>query len=149
MTTPTTPTTYTDGEVLPEQSYTVTRADLRRYAVASGDPNPVHLSDDAAVAAGFPAVIAHGMYTLALAGRALEAWSGGGGHVRDLRAKFTRPVVVPDDEEGTVVTVGGVVRSVEQSGPHALVTVALEVTCGIDKVLGAPRATFAVPGDAG
>ena len=139
---------YTDGEVLPEQTYTVTRADLRRYAEASGDPNPVHLSDEAAVAAGFPAVIAHGMYTLALAGRALEAWSGGG-QVRDLRAKFTRPVVVPDDEEGAVVTVGGVVRSVEHSGTDALVTVALEVTCGIDRVLGAPRATFAVQGDAG
>ena len=141
------PPTYSDGEVLPEQTYTVTRDDLRRYAAASGDPNPVHLSDEAAVAAGFPGVIAHGMYTLALAGRALQTWSGGAGAVRDLRAKFTRPVVVPDD--GTVVTVGGVVRSVEHSGHEALVTVALEVTCGIDKVLGAPRATFVVQERAG
>ena len=148
MSRPTTPMTYTDGAVLPEQRYTITRADLRRYAAASGDPNPVHLSDEAAVAAGFPAVIAHGMYTLALAGRALETWSGGG-VVRDLRAKFTRPVVVPDDEDGTVVTVGGVVRSVEHSGSEALVTVALEVTCGIDRVLGAPRATFVVREGAG
>lgn len=137
---------FSEGQALPEQSYTVTRADLRRYAAASGDPNPVHLSDRAAVAAGFPAVIAHGMYTLALAGRALDAWSGGGGHVRDLRAKFTRPVVVPDDETGTVVTVAGVVRSVEPAGSSEVeVTVALEVTCGADRVLGAPRATFTLP----
>lgn len=136
---------YADGQVLPERSYTVTRADLRRYADVAGDPNPVHVSDEAAAAAGFPGVVAHGMYTLALAGRALEEWAGGRGRVRDLRAKFTRPVVVPDDEHGAVVTVGGVVRSVEHADGESLVTVAMEVTCGIDRVLGAPRATFAVP----
>jgi acyl dehydratase len=135
---------YAEGQVLPEHSYTVTRDDLRRYAAASGDHNPVHLSDTAAEAAGFPGVIAHGMYTLALAARALEDWARGPGRIRDLRAKFTRPVVVPD-EDGTVVTVGGVVRSVEPVDGELLVSVALEVSCGIDRVLGAPRATFAVP----
>lgn len=139
---------YAEGLVLPERSYTVTRDDLRRYASASGDDNPVHLRDDVAAAAGFPGVIAHGMYTLALAGRALEEWAGARGRVRDVRAKFTRPVVVPADE-GAVVTVGGVVRSVEQADGESLVTVALEVTCGIDRVLGAPRATFSVPDGGG
>lgn len=138
--------TYAEGLVLPEHSYTITRADLRRYAAASGDPNPVHLSDSAAQDAGFPGVIAHGMYTLALAGRSLDDWAGGPGRVRELRAKFTRPVVVPDDEDGAVVSVGGVVRSVEQVQGETVVTVALEVSCGIDRVLGAPRATFVVPG---
>ena len=135
---------FAEGQVLPERSYPVTRDDLRRYAAASGDDNPVHQRDDVAVAAGFPGVVAHGMYTLALAGRALEEWAGGRGRVRDVRAKFTRPVVVPVDEPA-VVSVGGVVRSVEQTGDELLVTVALEVTCGIDRVLGAPRATFSVP----
>ena len=139
---------FADGQVLPECSYTVTRDDLRRYADASGDDNPVHLDDDVAAAAGFPGVVAHGMYTLALAGRALEDWAGGRGRVRDVRAKFTRPVVVPDDE-GAVVIVGGVVRSVERGEGETLVTVTLEVTCGIDRVLGAPRATFAVPDSGG
>jgi acyl dehydratase len=137
---------FTGGQVLPERSYTLTRTDLRRYAAASGDSNPVHLSDRAAAAAGFPGVVAHGMLTLALAGRTLEEWAGGNGRIRELRAKFTRPVVVPDDEDGVVVTVGGVVRSVEDAGTETVVSVALEVTCGIDHVLGAPRATFAVPG---
>lgn len=139
---------FTDGQVLPECSYTVTRDDLRRYADASGDDNPVHLDDDVAAAAGFPGVVAHGMYTLALAGRALEDWAGGRGRVRDVRAKFTRPVVVPDGE-GAVVVVGGVVRSVEPGEGETLVTVTLEVTCGIDRVLGAPRATLAVPHSGG
>ena len=101
------------GATLAPHTFTVTRADLRRYAAASGDPNPVHLDDSVAQAAGFDGVIAHGMLTLALAGRALEQWAGGAGRVRDLRAKFTRPVLVPDDEQGAVVQVGGVVRSVE------------------------------------
>lgn len=139
-------TSFDEGQVLPERSYSLTRDDLRRYAAASGDPNPVHLDDDAAAAAGFPGVVAHGMLTLALAARALEEWAGGDGRVRELRAKFTRPVVVPADDQA-VVTVCGVVREVEESDGESLVSVAMEVTCGIDRVLGAPRATFAVPHD--
>lgn len=134
------------GATLAPHTFTLTRADLRRYAAASGDPNPVHLDDSAAQAAGFDGVIAHGMLTLALAGRALEQWAGGTGRVRDLRAKFTRPVLVPDDEHGAVVQVGGVVRSVEPHDDGLEVAVALEVTCGIDTVLGAPRAVVVVPG---
>lgn len=134
------------GDPLAPHTFTVTRADLRRYAAAAGDPNPVHLDDSAAQAAGFDGVIAHGMLTLALAGRALEQWAGGPGRVRDLRAKFTRPVLVPDDEHGAVVQVGGVVRSVEPHDDGLEVAIALEVTCGIDTVLGAPRAVVVVPG---
>jgi acyl dehydratase len=134
------------GAALAPHSFTVTRADLRRYAAASGDPNPVHLEDSAAQAAGFDGVIAHGMLTLALAGRALEEWAGGPGRVRDLRAKFTRPVLVPDDERGAVVQVSGVVRSVDERDDGLEVAIALEVTCGIDTVLGAPRAVVLVPG---
>jgi acyl dehydratase len=141
-------TSYAVDQVLPEQEYAVTRADLRRYAAASGDDNPVHLSDEFAIAAGFPSVLAHGMLTLALAGRAVELWAGGPGRVRELRAKFTRPVLVPDDDEGAVVMVGGVVREVAATDHGLEVSVALDVTCGIDRVLGAPRATFVVPRDA-
>lgn len=140
------PSSYEVGQVLPTHSFTVTRADLRRYAAASGDPNPVHLDDAVARAAGFEGVLAHGMLTMAFAGRAVEHWAGGPGRVRDLRAKFTRPVLVPDDETGTVVEVGGVVRSAETVADGLEVGIALEVTCGIDTVLGAPRAVVVVPG---
>ena len=126
------------GDVLPEQAYTVTRADLVRYAGASGDRNPIHWSERVATSVGLPGVIAHGMYTMALAARALDTWAGGPGKVRELSCKFTKPVVVPDDDEGVVVRVGGTVKQVTDDG----VQVALEVTCGDDKVLGAPKAVL-------
>ncbi len=126
------------GDVLPEQSYTVTRADLVRYAGASGDFNPIHWSERVAGSVGLPGVIAHGMFTMALAARALDTWAGGPGHVRELGCKFTKPVVVPDDDEGVVVTVNGTVGNRTDAG----VQVSLTVTCGADKVLGMPRAVL-------
>ncbi len=137
---------FSVGQVLAARTFTVTREDLRRYADASGDPNPVHLDDAAARAAGFDSVLAHGMLTMALAGRAVESWTGRGAVVRELRAKFTRPVLVPDDDTGAVVQVGGVVRSTQPTDGGIEVAIALEVTCGIDTVLGAPRAVVLVPG---
>ena len=127
------------GDVLPEQAYTVTRADLVRYAGASGDRNPIHWSDRVAKSVGLPGVIAHGMYTMALAARALDTWAGAPGKVRELSCKFTKPVVVPDDE-GVVVRVAGTVKQLTDDG----VQVSLEVTCGDDKVLGAPKAVLDV-----
>jgi acyl dehydratase len=128
------------GDELPEQTYTVTRADLVRYAGASGDFNPIHWSDRVATSVGLPGVIAHGMYTLALAARALDTWAGGPGHVVELGCKFTKPVVVPDDESGVDVTVLGTVKNVSDEG----VQVALEVTSRGEKVLGAPKAVLGV-----
>jgi acyl dehydratase len=126
------------GDELPEQTYTVTRADLVRYAGASGDFNPIHWSDRVATTVGLPGVIAHGMFTLALAARALDTWAGEPGHVRELGAKFTKPVVVPDDDTGVEVVVRGTVKNVSDEGVH----VSLEVTCGDQKVLGMPRAVL-------
>ena len=126
------------GDVLPEQTYTVTRADLVRYAGASGDRNPIHWSERVATSVGLPGVIAHGMFTMALAARALDTWAGGPGRVRELGCKFTKPVVVPDDDTGVEVRVGGTVKQVTDSG----VQVALEVRCGDEKVLGQPKAVL-------
>ncbi len=123
------------GDSLATQTYAVTRADLIRYAGASGDRNPIHWSDRVAGAVGLPGVIAHGMVTLALAARAVATWTDDA-EVVELGAKFTAPVVVPDDDAGAEVVVAGTVKKVEDG----LVTIALEVTCGGTKVLGAPRA---------
>ena len=128
------------GDVLPEQNYTVTRADLVRYAGASGDFNPIHWSERVATSVGLPGVIAHGMFTMALAARALETWAGAPGRVRELGCKFTKPVVVPDDDTGVTVSVKGTVTQVTDDAAH----VALEVTCGDVKVLGQPRAVLGV-----
>jgi acyl dehydratase len=128
--------TWEAGTELPVREYAVTRADLVRYAGASGDRNPIHWSDRVATSVGLPGVIAHGMYTMALAARAVESWAGGPGRVRELGCKFTKPVVVPDDDTGVVVRVAGTVKSVEDGAA----TVSLEVTCGGQKVLGMPKA---------
>lgn len=126
------------GAVLPVQTYRVTRADLVRYAGASGDFNPIHWSDRVAADVGLPGVIAHGMFTMALAARALDTWAGAPGRVAELGCKFTKPVLVPDDEDGVEVHVAGTVTTITDDGVH----LSLEVTCGGVKVLGLPKAVL-------
>jgi acyl dehydratase len=123
------------GTELPMQRYPVRRVDLVRYAGASGDFNPIHWSDRVATSVGLPGVIAHGMFTMALAARAVDGWADGG-EVVELGCKFTNPVVVPDDDEGVEVEVAGTVKDVTDG----LATIALQVTCGGQKVLGMPKA---------
>jgi acyl dehydratase len=125
------------GEKLPQQQYQITRADLIRYAGASGDVNPLHWSDRVASAAGLPGVIAHGMLTMALAGRLLTEWTGDPGAVVEYSVRFARPVVVPDDDVGATLTVSGVVSDVRDDG---LVDVELTATVGDEKVLTQARA---------
>lgn len=122
----------------PTREFRITRADLVRYAGASGDFNPIHWNDRTATTVGLPGVIAHGMFTMALAGRALEEWAGGPGRVVEFGCKFTNPVVVPDDDEGVMVRVAGIGSEPEDG----LVTVKLEVTCDGNKVLGLPKAVI-------
>ncbi|GEP38667.1 MaoC family dehydratase [Nocardioides psychrotolerans] len=119
---------------LPTRTFTITRADLVRYAAASGDHNPIHQDESVAVSVGLPGVIAHGMYTMALAARAVDEWFPGA-EVVSLGCKFTNPVVVPADG-GVDLVVAGEVKSVDDG----LTTVALTVTCEGQKVLGMPKA---------
>ena len=127
------------GAGLPAQTYVVTRANLVRYAGASLDFNPIHWSDRVATKVGLPGVIAHGMYTMALAGRALVGWAGDPAAVRELTVRFTRPVVVPDDDNGVEVTISGVVRSVGDTGD---VQVDVTAVSGGEKVLGQAKAVL-------
>ncbi|MFC7617967.1 MaoC/PaaZ C-terminal domain-containing protein [Actinokineospora soli] len=99
------------GDELPVIEVRLTRADLVRYAGASLDFNPIHVNERFAKAVGLPDVIAHGMLTMALAGRVVTAW--GKGELLDYSARFTRPVVVPDTDDGALVTVAGKVTAVE------------------------------------
>lgn len=124
----------TPGDTLETRTYAVTRADLVRYAAASGDQNPIHQDEAVARSVGLPGVIAHGMFTMALAARAVADWTDGA-EVVELGCKFTSPVVVPAEGE-VVITIGGTVKSAEEG----LVTLALEVTCEGQKVLGMPKA---------
>lgn len=110
------------GDRLPVTSYTVRRADLVRYAGASGDFNVIHWSDRAARAAGLPDVIAHGMLTMALGGRYLGEWWGDPTAIVDYAVRFARPVVVPDTDEGVQVTFGGEVVAVEPESVRVVLT---------------------------
>ncbi|QWF23020.1 MaoC family dehydratase N-terminal domain-containing protein [Nocardioides sp. LMS-CY] len=127
---------------LATQTFTITRADLVRYAAASGDHNPIHQDESVATSVGLPGVIAHGMYTMALAARAVQAWYPGA-EVVSFGCKFTNPVVVPA-EGGVELEVAG---EVKPSG-DGLTTVVLTVTCAGQKVLGMPRAVLREAGRA-
>jgi acyl dehydratase len=128
------------GTDLPTQRYRLTRAHLVAYAGASGDQNPIHWSDRVATAVGLPGVVAHGMLTMALGGRALAAWTGDPGRVLEYGVRFTRPVVVPDDDDGVEVTVDGLLGEVAEGRAR----IDLTVTSAGAKVLGQARATVAV-----
>ena len=97
------------GDELPAQDFPISRANLVRYAGASGDFNPIHWNERFATSVGLPNVIAHGMFTMAEAGRMLTDWVGDPGAVIDYGVRFTRPVVVPDDDRGATLEVTGVV----------------------------------------
>jgi acyl dehydratase len=130
------------GTELPEQTYRVTRADLVRYAGASGDFNPIHWNERVATSVGLPDVIAHGMFTMALAGRAVTAWTGDPAALVEYQVRFGRPVVVPDDDAGAEVTVRGTVGAVLEDGRAR---VDLTVTSAGEKVLSLARAVVTLP----
>ena len=122
-----------DGQpALTRTTYPVTRAALVAYAAASGDPNPIHQDPEVARSVGLPDVIAHGMFTLALAARYVDEQLGEPGRIAELGAKFTKPVVVP--ESGTEVEIEGTWRDER--------TIALRVTCAGETVLGNPVAVL-------
>ena len=108
------------GQQLEPASYRVTRADLVRYAGASGDFNPIHWNERIATAVGLPNVIAHGMFTMAQAGRFVTDWAGDPGAVQEFGVRFSAPVVVPDTDQGVTIEVSG---EVTEKGDDGRVTV--------------------------
>ncbi|WP_333738064.1 MaoC family dehydratase [Streptomyces sp. IBSBF 2806] len=136
----TTKIAYDDVEVgteLPAQSFPVNRATLVRYAGASGDFNPIHWNEKFAKEVGLPDVIAHGMFTMAEAIRVVTDWTGDPGALVDYGVRFTKPVVVPNDDQGAVIEVTGKVGAKLDDNT---VRVDLTVTSGGLKVLGMSRA---------
>ncbi|MFF6993854.1 MaoC family dehydratase [Streptomyces sp. NPDC008313] len=131
---------YADVEVgteLPSRSFPVTRATLVQYAGASGDFNPIHWNEKFAVEVGLPDVIAHGMFTMAEAIRVVTDWVGDPGAVVEYGVRFTKPVVVPNDDRGATVEVAAKVAAKLDDNT---VRVDLTATSGGQKVLGMSRA---------
>jgi acyl dehydratase len=130
---------YADVEVgaeIPAQTYKIDRANLVMYAGASGDFNPIHWRESFAKAVGLPDVIAHGMYTMAQAGRYVTDWVGDPGAVVDYGVRFSSPVVVPD-EGGATLEISG---QVEEKLDDNKVVVALTARSNDQKVLTRARA---------
>ena len=135
-----TPPTFDTVEVgteLPSRDFPLTRANLVQYAGASGDFNIIHWNERVAKSVGLPNVIAHGMLTMATAGRVVTDWVGDPGAVVSYGVRFSRPVVVPDDDEGATVTVSGVVEAKQDDGT---VVVALSATVDGSDVLSGAKA---------
>lgn len=131
------------GDQLPPVTYPLRRADLVRYAGASGDFNPIHWNERFAVEVGLPNVIAHGMLTMATAVRLVTDWCGDPGAVVDYGVRFTKPVVVPDDGTGAVVEVGGLIAVKDEQA--RTVRVDLTATGDGQKVLGRAQAVVRLP----
>jgi acyl dehydratase len=128
------------GTELPPLTVTLRREDLVRYAGASGDFNPIHWSDRMAAALGLPGVIAHGMLTMASAVRVVTDWIDDPADLVEYGVRFTKPVVVPDDDKGTSVTFSAKVDKVTDG----LAEIDITAIAGEEKVLGRARAVVRV-----
>jgi acyl dehydratase len=122
------------GQEIGTAAIDVSRADLVRYAGASGDFNPIHWNGRFAEQVGLPGVIAHGMFTMGAAVQVVTDWIGNPGAVVDYQTRFTKPVVVEDiDGPGATIEVTGVIGAVDEA--NSTVRVDLTVMSGGQKVL--------------
>ncbi len=126
------------GQELELKSYPINRALLVAYANASGDQNPIHQNEEFAKSVGLPDVIAHGMLTMALAGKYISDIAGSAA-VKEFSARFTKPVVVPADTD-VLLNIAGKVSSIEDG--RAKIEIVAEVD-GV-KVLGMAKASIAI-----
>ena len=130
------------GTELAPASYPVTRLSLVKYCGASGDFNVIHWNERIARAVGLPNVIAHGMFTMAEAGRYVTDWAGPRAMVVEFGVRFSSPVVVPDDDVGATIEVSGVV---EEKLDDNRVVLVLTARSGGEKVLTRARAVVRLP----
>jgi acyl dehydratase len=132
----------TVGAELPVVSYPVNRLSLVKYCGASGDFNFIHWNERIARSVGLPNVIAHGMFTMAQAGRYVTDWAGDAGAMVEFGVRFSAMVVVPDDDAGATIEISG---TVEDKLDGNLVAVALTAKSGDAKVLTRARAVVRLP----
>jgi len=125
------------GAAIPAQTFQVQRLNLIQYCGASGDFNVIHWNERVATSVGLPNVIAHGMFTMAEAGRVVTDWAGDPGAVVEYGVRFSSPVAVPDDDKGATLEVSGTVAE-KLDGNR--VAVDLDARVGDSKVLAKARA---------
>jgi acyl dehydratase len=123
------------GDEIASRVFWIDRELLKKYADASGDQNPIHQDEAFAKSVGLPDVIAHGMLTMALAGKFVSEWAGGSAAVREFSARFVKPVIVPANKE-VDLTVSATVAEVDGANVRLNIT----ATSGGVKVLGMTKA---------
>jgi acyl dehydratase len=130
------------GTELAAVSYPATRLSLVKYCGASGDFNVIHWNERIAKSVGLPDVIAHGMFTMAQAGRFVTDWAGPKAIVIEYGVRFSSPVVVPDDDTGATISVSG---QIEEKLDGNRVALALTARAADTKVLTRARAVVQLP----
>ena len=128
--------TFTVGQELDPHTFTINRALLVKYANASGDQNPIHQNEEFAKSVGLPDVIAHGMLTMALAGKYVSDIAGSAA-VKEFSARFTKPIVVPANAD-VALTVSAKIASIEDG----IAKVEITAICNEVKVLGMAKASI-------
>ncbi len=112
------------GLELPPLSRVITREQVKAYADASGDQNPLHQDEDFARSVGFPGIIGHGMLTMGHLGTWLTNWVGDAGAIERLKVQFRAPVFA-----GETIVAGGRVKSLDSSRR----TVTLDVWVSVER----------------
>jgi acyl dehydratase len=109
------------GDEMPPLDVTLTREQIKAYADASGDQNPIHQDDTIAKQMGLPGVIAHGMLDFGILARAITGWLGDPGRLRMLKVRFSAMV-----QPGDTITCRGTVESVDATAGTAALSVWVE-----------------------
>ena len=111
------------GAELEPRERVVVREDVKAYADASGDQNPLHQDDAFARSVGFPGVIAHGMFTMGHLASSVGEWLPGA-ELRSMKAQFRSAVLL-----GDTIVAGGRVRDVDPDAE----TVMLDLWVTVDR----------------
>ena len=104
------------GQDVFETAKVIKREDVKAYADASGDQNPLHQDDDYARSVGFPGIIAHGMFSMAHLVKSIKDWVGNPSDLRSIKVQF-RAVVYMDE---TLVAKGRVASKDPSTGDVTL-----------------------------
>jgi acyl dehydratase len=113
-----------EGQELPELARTVTAADVKAYADAGGDQNPLHQDDEVARSVGFDGIIAHGMFTMGHMVAAILTWAGEDTVIERVSAQFRAPVSM-----GESIVASGRIRSIDRANG----TLTLETWVRLDR----------------
>ncbi len=84
------------GKVLAKKTTVVTDDQGLRYAEASGDHNPIHISDEIARSVGLPSAILQGLCTMAFASQVIvdELLEGDPNRLKNMEVRFSKPLLM-------------------------------------------------------